>query len=202
MRRLLPALALAAATTLYAALPANAQNGGTTYGSSTSGSEMSGMGMSGMGMPGMGMPGMDMSGMGGMPMGMSGMSMMPGMGGMGMMPGMSGMGMASSSWSGGQSYTCAIGQVVPFFVPQQGLDQAGRPYVYQVQGIYGPYDGFGYPVQIMSMGLNGGVPFSRQTIGYLPSPCPAGALGGLGGSSAGTWGGWWSPWGPSPRGSW
>jgi hypothetical protein len=155
-----------------------------------------------------------MSGMGGMGMGMSGMGMsgmsMPGMGMMGGM-GMSGMGMSGTSGMGsssGQGYTCAIGQTVPFFQPQQGIDQAGRPYFYQVQGLYGPYDGFGYPVQIMSQGLNGGVPFGRQTIGYLPSPCPVGAMGGQAGmmgglgvsgaSSSGTWGGWWSPWGPRP----
>jgi hypothetical protein len=123
MRRLLPALTLASALLLGAALPASAQNGEMGYGTGMSipGMSMPGMGMPGMGMPGMGMgmppmgmPGMGMSGWG---MGMSmpasemtscgcmptmetsGMMPMSSMGMAGMMPmssmGMAGMGMAS-----------------------------------------------------------------------------------------------------------
>jgi len=231
MRNLLPALALAGAVSLFATAPmANAQSGGSSDSSSGSDSGSNagmtmtmpgmgmpgmGMGMSGMGMPGMGM-GMSGMGMPGMGMGMSGM----GMSGMGM-PGM-GMGMSSTSStsstssssstsaSGSSSYTCAYGQVTPFVVPQSGVDQNGRPFIYQAQGIYGPYDGFGYPVTINTIGVSNGSTFQRSSHGYIPSPCPSssslsgvGSLGSLGtlgssfgypsmgASSSGTWGGWW-----------
>src|SRR5829696_4641697 len=96
MRHLLPAVVLATAVTLFAAVPtAGAQNGD--------------MGMGGTG------------------------SDMSYTGGMGMMPGM-GMGMGMSSSNGdstSQSYTCAYGQVMPFVVPQPGVDQLGRQFFYQ-----------------------------------------------------------------------
>jgi len=214
MRNLLPALALASAVSLFATAPmANAQGGSSDSGSDTSSSASSGMtmGMPGMGMQGMGMPGMGMSGYGMSGMGMSGY----GMSGMGMSGyGMSGMGMSGygmsgastlssgTSSSGSSSTTCAIGQVVPFMVPQSGIDQNGRPFVYQAQGIYGPYDGFGYPVTINTIGISNGSQFQRSSHGYIPSPCPSstssafgGSLGtgysALGASNSGTWGGWW-----------
>jgi hypothetical protein len=185
MRHLLPAIALAAAVTLFAAVPtAGAQNGD--------------MGMGGYGS--------GMSYDGGMGMGLGGM-------GMGMMPGM-GMGMGMSSSNGdstSQSYTCAYGQVLPFVVPQQGIDQLGRPFFYQAQGTYGPYDGFGYPVVIQTIGSQpGGQPFARLSRGYIPSPCPVG-MGGMSGlSSLGSMGmpgmgmmpgmtpSWGSPWSTVP----
>jgi len=176
MRHLLPAVALASAVSLFAMVPlASAQNGGG------SGPMAPGMGP-GMG-PSMG-PGM-------------GPSMSPGMG-PGMGPGMSpSMGPTMPSASAGsadgstlslppvQQFTCALGQVVPFSVPVQGFDQSGRPYFFQTNGAYGPYDGYGYPVQTTMIGQYGGLPMQRQSQGYIPSPCPvppvAGAVGGVAG---------------------
>jgi len=176
MRHLLPAVVLATAVTLFAAVPtAGAQNGD--------------MGMGGTG------------------------SDMSYTGGMGMMPGM-GMGMGMSSSNGdstSQSYTCAYGQVMPFVVPQPGVDQLGRQFFYQAQGTYGPYDGFGFPVVIQTIGFQpGGQPFARFSRGYIPSPCPAGMGGMSGMSSLGSMGmtgmgmmpgmssGWGSPWSTVP----
>ncbi len=182
MRRLLPALALAGAVSLFAAVPlASAQYGGgsTSDGSSMGSSMGSGMGSSmgsGMGMgPGMG------TGMGGPGMGMSS--------GMGMSGGMAPAMPSASAASGVATtqFTCALGQVVPFQVPVQGLDQTGRPYFFMTTGWYGPYDGFGYPIVTQMVGQYGGVPMQRQSQGYIPSPCPVppgGApLSAMGGSS-------------------
>jgi len=176
LRHLFPTVALVSAVSLFVMVPlASAQNG--------SGSAPMA--------PGMG-PGM-------------GPSMGPGMGS-GMSPGM-GPGMSSSptmpSASAGsfdssalslppaQQFTCALGQVVPFSVPVQGIDLSGRPYFIQTNGWYGPYDGFGYPVQTTMMGQYGGLPMQRQSLGYIPSPCPvppvppvAGAFGGVAGAMA------------------
>jgi hypothetical protein len=87
-----------------------------------------------------------------------------------------------------QQFTCALGQVVPFSVPVQGLDQSGRPYFFQTNGWYGPYDGNGYPVVTTMIGQYGGAPMQRQSQGYIPSPCPvplvppvAGAVAGVAG---------------------
>jgi hypothetical protein len=155
MRHVLPAVALASAVSLFAMVPlASAQNGGGS-------APMA---------PGMG-PGMG-SGMG--------PSMSPGMGpsmGPGMSPMMPSASAASTDGSTlslppAQQFTCALGQVVPFSVPVQGFDQSGRPYFFQTNGWYGPYDGSGYPVQTTMIGQYGGVPMQRQSQGYIPSPCP------------------------------
>jgi hypothetical protein len=93
-----------------------------------------------------------------------------------------------------QQFTCALGQVMPFSIPVQGIDQIGRPYFLQTDGAYGPYDGFGYPVQTTMIGQYGGVPVQQQLQGYIPSPCPVppvpplvgavGAVGGVAGAMA------------------
>jgi len=159
MRHVLPAVALASAVSLFAMVPlASAQNGG--------GSAPVAPGMG----PGTG-PGM-------------GPSMSPGMGpsmGPGMSPSMGPMMPSTSAVSTDgstlslppvQQFTCALGQVVPFSIPVQGLDQSGRPYFFQTNGVYGPYDGLGYPLQTTMIGQYGGVPIQRQTQAYIPSPCP------------------------------
>ena len=182
MRHLLPAVALASAVSLFAIVPLASDT-------ERRGSAPMAPGMGpGMG-PSMG-PGM-------------GPSMSPGMG-PGMGPGMSpSMGPTMPSASAGstdgstlslppaQQFTCALGQVVPFSGPVQGLDQSGRPYFFQTDGSYGPYDGFGYPVQTTMIGQYGGLPMQRQSQGYIPSPCPvplvppvAGAFGGMAGAMA------------------
>jgi hypothetical protein len=182
MRHLLPAVVLASAVSLFAAPLASAQYGG---------------GSAPM-VPGMG-PG-------------AGQSMGPGMGpsmGPGMSPSM-GPGMAPSTAGTmpvatvsstdstlalppAQQFTCALGQVVPFSIPVQGLDQSGRPYFFQTNGWYGPYDGYGYPVVTTMIGNYGGTPMQRQSQGYIPSPCPvppvppvAGVVGGFGGVAGAT----------------
>jgi len=157
MRHLFPALALASVVSLFAAVPmASAQYGG---GSTSDGSTL-GSGM-GSGMP----PGM----------GPGGMGMSPSGGGMGLGAAPS-LPSASSTSVGAvgqpQQFTCALGQVVPFQVPVQGLDQNGRPYFFLTNGWYGPYDGFGYPIVTQMIGQYGGTPMQRQSQGYIPSPCP------------------------------
>jgi hypothetical protein len=65
-----------------------------------------------------------------------------------------------------------VGPTAPFYVPQAGIDPAGRPYRLQVAGAYGPYDGQGYPVIINTVGIYGGVPVARTTVRYVPVPFP------------------------------
>jgi len=109
-----------------------------------------------------------------------------------MMPSASALSSDSSSLSlpPAQQFTCALGQVVPFSVPVQGFDQSGRPYFFQTNGWYGPYDGNGYPVVTTMIGQYGGAPMQRQSQGYIPSPCPvplvAGAVGGVAGVAGAT----------------
>jgi hypothetical protein len=67
---------------------------------------------------------------------------------------------------------CAIGAVVPFSVPEVGVDPFGRPFALQVSGAYGPYDGFGYPLRFNTVGFYAGLPFTRLAISYVPMPCP------------------------------
>jgi hypothetical protein len=167
MRHLLPALALASAVSLFAAVPmASAQNGGMPpYGA--------GYGMaSGMGpMMGSGMgSGMDAATMAALAAAMAGQSS------------------SSTNGSGQTQYTCAIGQVMPFNVPVNGIDSTGRPYFFQTNGWYGPYDGFGYPVVTQMIGQYGGVPMQRTSQGYIPSPCPVSSTAGGLGSGYGSMG--------------
>jgi hypothetical protein len=65
-----------------------------------------------------------------------------------------------------------FGLTAPFYVPQAGVDPAGRPYALQVSGAYGPYDGLGYPVIVNTVGTYAGVPVARTTFRYVPVPAP------------------------------
>ena len=67
---------------------------------------------------------------------------------------------------------CAIGQTAPFAMPQAGVDPFGRPFAIQVMGVYGPYDGFGYPMMVNSVGTYAGRPYARAYVSYAPAPCP------------------------------
>src|SRR3954447_23985389 len=67
---------------------------------------------------------------------------------------------------------CAIGQAPPFDMPQAGVDPLGRPFAIRVMGVYGPYDGFGYPLVVNTVGMYAGLPYARATRGYVPTPCP------------------------------
>jgi hypothetical protein len=67
---------------------------------------------------------------------------------------------------------CAFGQVAPFDIPQMGFDPVGRPFALRVVGVYGPYDGLGYPLWVNTTGFYAGVPYTRATLGYVPAPCP------------------------------
>ncbi len=67
---------------------------------------------------------------------------------------------------------CAIGQTAPFAIPQAGVDPFGRPFAIQMMGVYGPYDGFGYPLMVRSVGMYAGLPYARASVGYVPAPCP------------------------------
>jgi len=85
---------------------------------------------------------------------------------------------ATTALAGGQQYTCATGQVIPFSLPRSGVDQTGRNFFFNVDGWYGPYDGIGYPVVTNTIGFYGGQSIARSSRGYIPSPCPV-AGGGL-----------------------
>jgi hypothetical protein len=67
---------------------------------------------------------------------------------------------------------CAIGQAAPFAMPQAGVDPFGRPFAIQVMAVYGPYDGFGYPLMVNSVGTYAGRPYARAYVSYVPMPCP------------------------------
>jgi hypothetical protein len=67
---------------------------------------------------------------------------------------------------------CAFGAIVPFSIPQMGVDPLGRPFAIQINGVYGPYDGFGYPLRFDSIGFVGGRPYARAVVSYVPAPCP------------------------------
>jgi hypothetical protein len=70
----------------------------------------------------------------------------------------------------------AFGPTTPFYVPQAGVDPAGRPFALEVAGWYGPYDGFGYPVVVNTVGVYAGVPVARTRLGYVPAPFPVAPL--------------------------
>src|SRR5689334_673362 len=65
-----------------------------------------------------------------------------------------------------------FGPAAPFYVPQAGVDPFGRPFMLQVNGAYGPFDGLGYPVVVRTMGFYGGVPVARTTFRYVPVTPP------------------------------
>ena len=69
-----------------------------------------------------------------------------------------------------------VAPTAPFYVPQAGVDPVGRPYALQVSGAYLPYDGFGYPVVVNTVGTYNGVPVARTTFRYVPVPAPLAPL--------------------------
>jgi hypothetical protein len=158
MRYLLPALALASAVALFAAVPvAGAQYGGAT--------------MPPLGPQPSGPVGPEAQLTAAPPSGPSG---------------------------GTTTYTCAYGQVLPFSIPRFGFDQLGRPFFFNVEGWYGPYDGFGYPVAISTIGFYGGQPFARVTHGYIPLPCPVAGWGAQAPAGTGAQAPGGVPFGPVP----
>ena len=60
----------------------------------------------------------------------------------------------------------------PFYMPQMGVDPFGRPYTLQIAGAYGPFDGFGYPVVVNTVGFYGGLPIARTSLRYVPAAVP------------------------------
>src|SRR5262245_40879227 len=64
----------------------------------------------------------------------------------------------------------AVAPPAPFCVPRAGLDAIGRPYALQGSGAYLPYDGFGYPVVVNTVGTYAGVPVARTAFRYVPVP--------------------------------